>query len=228
MKPIYYIILLFIAGCSTKTERQGHAIAKDTVSEKPDKVISDAKQAIVYPDFDYIMFKSLADSLLSVIADEKIVLDLTIDTVKKTPTETGYYSYLLNQNTLLLKFNFYPGKQRSLLRFHVIQARYPDTLSLNKAFAALKEDASGIYFNKASNYHDNSPGLTYTNDYVIKADKQILWLNLPCPYSVKNLGRVKQIFQRSWHFAHIKDSINCLCGQSRCVSENKKTVVNSQ
>lgn len=214
IKAIKYIAIFFIIGCSPKTETKDNIFNTSTTDTAI--LTLETTPPIIKKTFDYIKFKSLADSLISKIADEKIALQLTIDTIEKSLSEYSYYTPLINNEFPLLKYNFYPGKKRSLLRFSIIQAKYSDTLSLNKAFIKLKEDASDIYSNDESDYH-NIPGLTYTNDYVIVVDKEILWLNLPCPYSNKNVKRVKQIFSHSLSIDNLKDSINCSCGQSNCL-----------
>lgn len=168
--------------------------------------------------FDLDKFNKLADSLISIIADEKLKFICSVDTTYKAVTEHSYYNYLLKpEGSYIVNYGFYPGKKRSLLRFRIMQIVYRDNASLEQSFSDLRMDAdSSIYHDTLNKSRIISPGLTYESDYVLKTDKQIFWLNLPCPYGTKNVLRLRSIFKSCLNILPIKDSIICWCGQGHC------------
>jgi hypothetical protein len=218
MKHFQLIFLIFIISCSTPQDKPIVTTDVDTVSEKLEAIHKvDSSPVEQKKHFDLFKFNKLADSLISIIADEHLNFKCTIDTIKKSPARHGYYKYLLaSHDAFLINYNFYPGKNRPALRFRITQAIYTDDVSLDKAFSNLRKDADSMYRDTADIAHNFSPGLTKETDYVLKSDKQFFWLNLPCPYSTKSVLSLRKIFTECLHISPIKDSIICWCGQGKC------------
>ena len=165
------------------------------------------------PAFDFVKFVSLTDSLLTKIQGKPIGLTVKIDTIRadKTDKRSFYSSLFSSANCLIKRYSFDPGKGSRELRIWFVEATYQDTISINKAFEELHRQSG-----KVDGKYDYLPGLTYTNDYVIKSYNKIYWLNSGCPYAFSNHQILKQFMLQSLQVDNIQDSIWCKCGQPKC------------
>jgi hypothetical protein len=195
---------------------------KQTQDKSDSSTISAAKDASSFtkitevhqkPDFDVVKFVALTDSLLTKIQGKPIGLTYEIDTIRseKTDKRSFYSSLFSTDNCLIKRYSFDPGKGSRELRIWFVEATYQDTISTNKAFEELH-----IQSGKVDGENDYSPGLTYTNDYVIKSYNRIYWLNSGCPYAFSNHQKLKQFMLQSLQVDNIQDSIWCKCGQPKC------------
>jgi hypothetical protein len=221
MKMNYNIIILtiFISltmfGCNQNSDKQ--------IQEKPDfSTISTAKvtptvtkMTEVYkkPNFDVVKFVTLTDSLLTKIQGRPIGLTIKIDTISANKTDKiSFYSSLFSSDKCLIKrYSFDPGKGSRELRIWFVEATYQDSISTNKAFEELHRQSG-----KVDVGNDYFPGLTYTNDYVIKSYNKIYWLNSGCTYAFYNHQKLKHFMLQSLQVDNIQDSIWCKCGQPKC------------
>lgn len=181
--------------------------AKDTSS------VTKMNEVKKKPDFDVANFITLTDSLLTKIQGRPINLIFKIDTISfdKTDKRSFYSALFPSTNALIKRFSFDPGKGSRELRIWFVEATYQDSISTNKAFEELHRQSG-----KVDGEDDYSPGLTYTNDYVIKSYNKIYWLNSGCPYSFSNHQKLKQFMLQSLQVDNIQDSIWCKCGQPKC------------
>lgn len=207
---------LTIFSCNQTANRRPHDVsenstvrnnANDTTSLNENKVTTPK------PDFDVTKFISLTDSLLSSIQGKSVSITYKIDTITadKTDKRSFFQALYPADNTVIKRYSFEPGKGNRELRIWFIDATYQDTVSANKAFAELHRQSGKIDIK-----NDFSPGLTYTNDYVIKADKKIFWLNSGCSFAFFNHQKIKQYLIKSLQIDNIQDSIWCKCGQPEC------------
>ena len=218
MKYSNLIFLIIVVSCSTPKDKPDNSADTDTVSKNVQLIIKEDTLPLTQTkQFDTDKFNKLVDSLISIIADEKLKFICSVDTTRKASARHGFHNYLFRpQDAYMINYRFYPGKNRSLLRFKVMQIVYKDNSSLDEAFTNLRKDADSMYVDTTNSAHNFSPGLTYESDYVLKTDKQIFWLNLPCPYGTKNVLRLRNIFKSCLNIPPIKDSIICWCGQGHC------------
>ncbi len=142
-------------------------------------------------------FVVLSDILLTSISGKEINLVLSNET-----TSTPAFA--------MRKIDFDPGKGNRNLRFWIKHFVYSDTENCISDFIALRKEANGDAGD------DGVPGLTYSNDYVLRSDKQIFWLNTGCAYAYSNHLMIKQNLLQSLNNVPISDSISCKCGQPNC------------
>ena len=220
MKEHYKIIILTIFvgltifGCNQTSDKHTQdKFDSLTVVTPQDTSITKMTEVSRKPDFDVAKFVTLTDSLLTKIQGRPISLTFKIDTIiaDKIDKRSFYSSLLAPPNTLVKRFSFDPGKGSRELRIWFVEATYEDKVFARNAFEALKKDAYDM--NDSVNW---SPGLTYTNDYVIISDRKIYWLNSGCPYSFFNHQKIKQYMLQSLQIETIQDSIWCKCGQPKC------------
>ncbi len=173
--------------------------------------------AVLHPIFNVQKFVLLTDSFLSELEGKPIKLNFQTDTLlKDTSVFQSFYSALFTSNKAqITRYTFDPPKRSKALRFWYIEAVYGDKLATNEAFEKLIRQSGKVEIEK-----DNLPGLTYTNDFVIKAENKILWLNTGCAYSFANHKKMKEIMMHSLPTINIQDSIWCRCGQVECSFEN--------
>ena len=185
------------------------SIAKETSTFTFTKVTEFRQES----DFDVLKFIALTDSLLTKIQGKPISMTFKIDTITAANTDKrSFYSSLLpSTNNLIKLFSFDSGKGSRELRIWFVEATYQDTISANRAFDELHKQSG-----KVDGEIDFSPGITYTNDYVIKSYNKIYWLNSGCSYAFSNHQKLKQIMLQSLRIDNIQDSIWCKCGQPKC------------
>ncbi len=221
MKMNYNIIIstifigLIMFSCKQTADKQNQNTSdSSTISTtKETSTFTKTTEVPQKPDFDVVKFVALTDSLLTKIQRKPIDLTIKIDTIRadKTDRNIFYSSLFSSDNCLIKRYSFYPGKGSRELRIWFVEATYQDTISTNKAFEELHRQSG-----KVDEKNDYLPGLTYTNDYVIKSYNKIYWLNSGCPYAFSNHQKLKQIMLQSLHVDNIQDSIWCKCGQPKC------------
>jgi len=177
-----------------------------------DTIMLDSTE-ITVKDFDVLTFISSTSSLLTSIEGKPISPTCSIDTITndKITKQSPFNALFPSTNVLVKRYSFDPGKNSRALRIWVVSASYADSLSSNRAFTELHRQST-----KVDDKENYSPGLTYTNDYVIKTDKNIYWLNSGCAMSFKNHKRIKEYLLKALPVLDIQDSIWCKCGQPDC------------
>jgi len=174
----------------------------------------DKAKGRINSNFKISNFMHLTDSLLSKIRGKPIFLSYKTDTLTLSmyKNSSSFFKALFPSDKVLVKrFSFDPGKGYRELRFWLVFATYRDTIMANKAFNNLHQQTGSV-----DGVNDLLPGLTYTNDYVIKADKRIFWLNTGCIFGYSNHILIKEFLLKSLNTGIITDSIYCKCGQPVC------------
>lgn len=209
------LIGLVMFSCNQTKDKQEQGSPDSTLVVMSKETILHKKLTEVFqkPDFNVAKFINLTDSLLTEIKGKSINLSYEIDTiiVDKTKHRSFFTSHFQSDSTLIKRYSFDPGKGNRILRIWIIIATFKDSAMTNLAFASLKKDA---YDTEDS--EDWSPGLTYTNDYVIKSENKIYWLNSGCVYAFYNHKKLKDNMLQSLQIDAIQDSIWCRCGQVKC------------
>jgi hypothetical protein len=216
-KNRHLIIVLFsivAVACNMTTTKNDPIVLADTTyitAVSKDSTISKSTSV-----FDLTTFKRLTDSLLTSITGKNLQLTSSCDTLSEN--EASFGSRLYSSDKCIVKrYLFSPDKKYKMgkLRFKLFAATYPDSSETNKMFSKMRT----VAYKLDTALHDKSPGLTYTNDYVIKTDKHIYWLNTGCSFAYFNHKKIKQFMLLSLPTDKIIDSINCKCGQSICADE---------
>jgi hypothetical protein len=215
MERVGCLFLVLLAGCTAQLEERSfeHAPEKTpdmyAAPDHPQETTSPVK--FTGPVFDHFAFIAKANSFLSSLTKDKIELSTVIDTA----WHEGYrcFGHLKPvHGSQIVSFKFHPGKKHAGLRFRIAQAFYKDTIALREEFKELRHDAKGIR-KKGETF---SPGLTATNDYLIRTRDRIYWLNIPCGYSEKSKKQIRALFMSSLSVSTVKDSIICDCGDAFC------------
>ncbi len=162
-------------------------------------------------DFDINQFINNANALLTTIKGKSIRLTFNIDSINVDANKYSPLRALLPSMAMIKKYYFDPGKGNRELRFWLVDATYSDKTTIEKAFKELNR-LSG----KVNGNNDFTPGLTYSNDYVIRTDDKIFWLNSLCPFEFKNHQKLSKLLLKSLNINNVKDSIHCKCGQPVC------------
>lgn len=92
------------------------------------------------------------------------------------------------------------------LRIKIIEATYNNSKDAGLVLENLKVLA------KDSGAEDNTPGLTYTNDYLIKSNKKVFWLNAGCYYAYPKFVKLSRMMDSSIENIVKQDSVKCKCG----------------
>ncbi len=210
---IFIGMILFSCNQTADKKTQDKSNSSTLLSAKDTSSVTKMEEVQKKTDFDVAKFITLTGSLLTKIHGRPINLTFKIDTISfdKIDKRSFYSALFPTTKTLIKRFSFDPGKGSRELRIWFVEATYQDSVSTNKAFEELHRQSG-----KVNGEDDYSPGLTYTNDYVIKSYNKIYWLNSGCPYSFSNHQKLKQIMLQSLQVDNIQDSIWCKCGQPKC------------
>lgn len=210
------LIGLIMSGCNQPSVKQSKVksdssaviLSNDTTSSIPVTELSQKQY------FDVETFVTLTNDLLTKIKGRPVHLTYTVDTLNNDG-ENGRRLFnslfQLPGNSVIKKYLFDPGKGAKALGIILISATYADSAAANAVFGLLKEDA---YDSELGDHF--TPGLTYANDFVLKSDNQIYWLNSGCPYAFFNHQKLKGYMMQSLHIGSVQDSIWCKCGQVKC------------
>jgi hypothetical protein len=207
------IIIILISSCHAASDKKDGR-TPSAIAEIRDSVIDEVKtETHQKTDFDSNRFISLTDSLLGQIQGKSITLSYKSDTINndKIAKSDIFNSLIQSDQTLIKRYSFSPRQGDSRLHFWFIEVTYPDTIIARKAFGELHQQTG-----PANNENDFCPGLTYVNDYVIRTEKKIYWLNTGCAFAFSNHRKISQFLLRSLPELNIYDSIWCQCGQPKC------------
>lgn len=98
---------------------------------------------------------------------------------------------------------YYTFLDKNEMGFSIEEMQFDDELRAQMVFARLQQKSKG---------GDETPGLTYTNDFLLKKSTSIFWLNTPCSFSWLNHNLLVKAFKRSFYTGIGHDTIQCRCG----------------
>lgn len=212
-KRIFYIFIssLTLTCCNDTTKVQLNTrTSGDTTT-----IITAKKDSITLnkPTFDFVKFTHLTDSLLKSIASKTINIVCHVNTLELKKDSSGHplMVILSSENVIVTGYYFDAGKGNPYLDFKVVEARFTDSISAIKTYTRISKNAS-----EDGSEGDHSPGLTYTNDFVIKNAKNIYWLNTACAYPPRNHAKLESFLLQCLTIKNITDSIHCDCGAGKC------------
>jgi hypothetical protein len=202
LQTLIYLSLLMIWSCNSnkvKTDSSTNYLGTDSLLSYSENT----KEALI--DSIHInLFKNILDSVIPKITGISKPFSLTV-----------YDSLIQNRFKKLLWDGLEPDLAINIKRFDFINtnqfkiivthANYYDSIKTNLVFKKLRILA------KDSAEQDGLPGLTYANDFVIRTNNDIFWLNAGCIYSYANFENLSRLFCKSIN-GEIVDSIKCECG----------------
>ena len=223
MKKALMILLIFF-GCDVKLKHADHVdlskkdIVKESTSphesktELTNSVFEDVK-------FDIHKYKDAIDSVVNIDQLKKvesILKEDSIDNGKQVFVELNNtsleslsslastiikYRYIVNADTKLNKYN------HNLIVFSFDEVEEADSIyTLAQELAIMK---SGV------------PGLTYRNDYLMKQEEVIYWINSGCDIPYKNHEMFIHLLLSQVDLSlESQNAIYCKCGKVRCESKS--------
>lgn len=200
------ILSLILIGCSSiehdnKLQRIDSINKKDLNSDS----IRQSKHINNKPElkFDTTLFIAKLQEFIPTITSLKKDIHCETKLIEKKDTVNSYYQDLLiTESNTIQMFKFDLGDH--FKNIEVYQSNYSNPESIQTAFRNFQETANGL--------RDESPCLTKTNDFVIRSDKTIFWLNGACYYPYNNFIKICRLFESSLIGFNKIDSVKCKCG----------------
>jgi hypothetical protein len=204
---------LNILSCNQNSRNQSLDNPDSLMVETKHTLFTKTSELHVKPDFDVEKFVTLTDSLLTNIQQKAINLNFKIENITSDSVmKSGFFNPLfISENAKIKRYSFDPGKDNRALRIWLVEAIYHDSISTDNVFNELQKQSG-----KVDGEEDFLPGLTYTNDFVIKSSNKIYWLKSGCSYAFYNHKKLTEFMLQSLRVDTIQDSIWCKCGQPKC------------
>lgn len=211
---LFITIIVFFFSCHNQDQ------SKQTVDLDSDTVVENRKE--VKPDIkkhDYLNIsrtKTLFDSTISEIQNKKQAYELKSDTFiaksKLYNTKINWHELDYTGLTKVVRHDFILRPTNQLMNIHVLDITYKDDKLADSIFQKLKFLSTDNPEIADSLDYSFRPGLTYTNDYLVKFDNKIYWLNTPCTYAKFNHHKYIKIFKQELGLNQYEDTIICYCG----------------
>lgn len=211
--PLIFSILILLCACQDNSSNTKSQVSESKLAEK--STAEDNHKSI-----DIEKFKYDADSIISDILGTPIAFTLQVDTVKpdsvSLATRNGIPDkYIPHYSQEMLLYHFKLNKPYTTLSLNLYEAAFSSTEITDSVFSHLRylsfngdaEDETVLY----------APGLTYSNDYLIKQEKTIVWLHSGCVYSFANHTNYAHSVRRALNKTTILDSVQCQCGNVMCL-----------
>ncbi len=149
---------------------------------------------------DYVLNKS-KNSEFSQILDTLPRGGLVFVELKNTPLKN-----VINESVTTIKYSFRENQGISAIKLHLVIIAFNSEQKAENIFRT---------FEKVSIEKNGVPGLTYSNDYLVKVKNKIYWINSACTISYFNHCKIVNEFKDIFHISAPK-SIQCECGQVIC------------
>jgi len=211
MKQISISLLLMLLFACNK--QPGTSVDKVTTSQDLSTVDS------IIQVFNEYIFKGKADTIISDILGTQTAFSKKIDTIRPDVSSLDKRmrtipQYIALHSKELLHYRYILPEPHSGLSLDVYVATIKsqtlsDTVFSYLRYLSLDEVGDTITFLQV-------PGLTYENDYVLKLENAIIWLNSNCLYSFENHMKFARGIRQSLGNKNIQDSILCKCGAVKC------------
>ncbi len=105
-----------------------------------------------------------------------------------------------------IKYNFKLSRKESELKHCLVVIKYTNYQQADSIFNLIR----GISLEKSG-----FPGLTYSNDFIIKDNNVVFWLNSSCGYSYNNHIKFASSLEKMMKTKPVI-SIRCKCGEVQC------------
>jgi hypothetical protein len=108
-----------------------------------------------------------------------------------------------------------PDNEKSIrgYDFSEVKPKYNSDPHVSTCVYSREADAAQAMKNLKNRTHGESPGLTYTNDYVVRFKNKIYWVNSSCGFAYFNHEKIRDnLLKCIDHKFPADDSIVCRCG----------------
>lgn len=208
---LIFLIPFSFYSCENKSDNnKDENITENVTAQDTSKVLNEE-----IPDFDVLKFKKSADSLLSILQHKQSAFNLTTDTLElkelsETESKRMPTGYLVQNSIHSIRYRFDLASPNKDMKFDIVQSQFSSANAVDSAMNHFK------YLANEDKVSEGLPGLTYTNDYVIRQQLTIYWLNTPCRYSFENHKKYGTLLVQSLKDKTIMDSLWCKCGAVNC------------
>jgi len=209
MHKTLYLILVIISllfwQCKNSNndieQLENKNIVKDSTLVSTNKVeIIDSLENSFNPE----IFNVLIDSFVPQITNNTNPFSFNLETFQNGDTTINWRGLQPNKANLIRRYDY--KNDDYFLHVIIIESNYNNSNDVDTIFENLRTLAKG------SGAEDGTPGLTYTNDYLIKSNQKIFWLHSGCYYAYPNFIKLSKLFESSIKDVVKLDSIKCKCG----------------
>lgn len=209
-KTLFILLFLFPVlfwQCNGANKRNDGDLQDRTDSKTDSPIIADNNIEIIDSpgsSFNPEKFKILIDSFVPQITGNSTPFSCKSNDITDIDT-LQLWDGLQPSKAIQIKRYDYDNNEY-FLRIKIIEVTYNNSKDAGLVFENLKVLA------KDSGAKDNTPGLTYTNDYLIKSNKKVFWLNAGCYYAYPNFVKLSRMMYSSIENIVKQDSVKCKCG----------------
>jgi hypothetical protein len=209
---IYFILIIFLCfSCKNKHRTNNSETNSNNLKKIETYTYSDSVEKSNVLFLNTLNYKQSTDSLISHLIGKDIKTTLMIDTLlrndlifielKNTPLKN-----VVNEAIIVYKYNF-------LLNNDLI--KYSHSLSILDFCSTNKADSIFSIFKKIAFEKNGVPGLTYSNDYLVRLENKIFWIHTNCIFSYNNHMKMIKLFESLINTGK-SEKINCECGKVIC------------
>jgi hypothetical protein len=207
MRKIYILssllFLIISIGCNKSSHQK-----KEIQPEKPnskDTINSIQEEIVLISDFNPETFKLAADSLLTEILRDQIQMTYEFRKLDSLIVSSDAKTHFLTKDAIIKYHLFEMPKGYKRFSLRIIEVVFDNVENTEKLLLLLNNIGS----KRGSN---GFPGLTYTNDYVVRSRNKIFWINSSCSYAYFNHMKITNFMIKS--ISQFKDDGNfeCKCG----------------
>jgi hypothetical protein len=212
---ILFFACILLGSCTDNKDESKNTTEPNTKTDSlsTDTAAYATMQTFLSKSFNHNLFYSSSDSLLKIIAGDLTFPEYRVDTV--FDIKEGYQSFIPSDKITVINYFVTPPEKKDFFyQILLRRAVSKDTNEINLVFQDLTKRAFDDYTPNMNYVY--SPGLTKTNDYVLKSSHQIIWVTLSCAYSEKYINCTKQFVRQTISYKDITDSITCQCGAQKC------------
>lgn len=210
--------VLFSIGIFSCSNKEG----EEVVSKKDYVNVSHAELADIKEDkvmlddftFDFSLYEKGFGLIVSEIVKKKdIEISMLTDTLRPNQLlfvelKNNALSNITDVARNVVKYTFKLEKEFSGLKHHLVVIQLETTIESDTLYNVIEKIAlekSGV------------PGLAYANDFVLKSNKTIYWLNSNCAYSFESHNRFIELLKSLLPIDKLDEQLDCECGKVVCV-----------
>lgn len=209
-------IILVFPSCQPPSEGDMNTTANTKIKEQRTIEKESSKTLETPPTISFFNPKSLPvflerlDTLYSAIYAKEMETDFVQDTLQegeipRPELRNTEAEQLFNESVELIKYKFFPREGEDLI-FEFIDMEFETIGQAQNAFRVIGKIALEV---------SGTPGLTYTNDWLIQEDRHLYWLNTGCRYAYFNHQKIIS-FLKDLSNEITSTEIYCKCGMLTC------------
>jgi len=192
-------LLIIFSGCDSDIQSKKSNLNQQPSHNKVIEVNTEKISELTISKIDTLKLINNFNQFVPTITKPSHAFICKIDTLKLNSLNQIDLSTLFINNASIISYTFDCGDFFKNIR--VIEGIYSDSIDSKKVFSEL--------YNKNIN---ESGCLNKTNNYLLRTEKRIFWINGSCHYPYSNFLKIESLIIESLIDVSIKDSIKCKCG----------------